>query len=129
MNMSVCRQGMDSILGDKEILILSQACWLQNAVAALKDGKLVALELHARMLYLVTKLKKIPDDIEDSEAHSAVPKSRHPPPGVKLSASAAGDGRSFMPKVDQKRWRCRSLDLEMADLRLVSCRSKTPKST
>lgn len=73
--------------------------FLQNGVVALKDGRLKLLELQVRMLLLNAKLRKVPDDVDNPAAHSALLKGKQVPRGVKLSYSMGEETRTFAPKV------------------------------
>ena len=73
---------------------------MQNAITDLKDSRLKLLELQVRMLLLGSKLRKVPDDVDNAAAHSARPKAQQVPKGVKLSYSMGEETRTFAPKVE-----------------------------
>jgi len=55
---------------------------MQDAVLELKGDK--QLELYARLLHINRRLRKAPEDIESVALHTAAPRSKVPPKGVKL---------------------------------------------
>ena len=75
-------------------LILHQAC-MQDAAASFSDDKHLRLELHARLLHIAQKLRRVPEDVEDAELHTGSIKGRKRPPGVAELAEPA------KPKVER----------------------------
>ena len=71
----------------------------QNAIVAQKDKTLSELEVHTRLLLLSLKLRKVPEDADNHAAHSANPRSKEPPQGVRFALISSGDPRTFLPKV------------------------------
>lgn len=73
---------------------------MQEAVLQLgRDQPLPRLELYTRLLHVNRRLRKAPEDIENAAMHSAAPRSKQPPKGVKLTISTThGASRDFGAK-------------------------------
>ena len=69
----------------------------QDAAAGLGE-RYLGMELHARLLHLARKLRKVPEDIEDPVLHSAAIRSKKPPKGVCVAKDQSAAAKPWISK-------------------------------